>query len=97
MKKKEEPGKRARELFGEISNLQLFINKYSQNFETLTPREVEMLTMVANGEKKSDILQQLEITEAAFSDYQAILQKKLLVQNQADYIKFALAFGLITF
>lgn len=89
--------KRARELFGKVSNLQRFINKFSEKYETLTDREVEILALIANGLKNLEIADQLDISQATVQNHRSSIREKLDIDNQADYIKYALAFGLISF
>lgn len=88
---------RAKELFGKVSNLQRFINKFGERYETLTDREVEILTLVANGFKNPEIAEQLNISRPTVQNHRSSIRKKLDIKNQADYIKYALAFGLVSF
>lgn len=88
---------RAKEIFGKVSNLQRFINKFGERYETLTDREVEILTLVANGFKNPEIAEQLNISRATVQNHRSSVRKKLDIENQADYIKYALAFGLVSF
>lgn len=97
MGKQEELGKRAMELFGKVSNLQRFIQKYEKQYKELTEREIEILTLVAGGMKNLDIAAHLKISRATVQNHRAAIRKKLSINNQADYIKYALAFGLISF
>ncbi len=94
---KEKNNKCARELFGKVSNLQRFINKFSEKYETLSDREVEILALVAGGLKNLKIAEQLDISQATVQNHRSSIRKKLGIDNQADYIKYALAFGLIPF
>lgn len=90
-------GKRTEEYFGKVSNLQLFIEKYEKQFELLTGREEEILTLVVNGFKNAAIGKHLDISQEAVQTYRHTIQAKLSIKNEAGYIKFALAFGLIPF
>lgn len=94
---KEKNSKRAGELVGKVSNLQRFINKFSEKYETLTDKEVEILALVASGLKNLEIAEQLDISRATVQNHRSNIRKKLDIDSQADYIKYALAFGLISF
>lgn len=93
----EKQGKRTKLHFGKVSNLQLFIEKYGNQFELLSDKEKEILTLVANGVKNPAIGKHLEISQEAVQTHRLSIQTKLSVKNEADYIKYALAFGLIPF
>lgn len=95
--RKKEPIKKYETLLGKKSNLQKFINKYEGEFSTLTDREVEILTLIAKGINKPAIAEQLNISRLAVQKRRSSIQSKLEIENQADYIKYALAFGLISF
>ncbi len=97
MNRQEEPWQEAKNFFGETSDLQKFIEKNAQKFEAITLEEEQVLILLAKGETKSQILQQLHIANPIFKKYQNSLQAKLQAKTQIDYIKFALAFGLIPF
>lgn len=97
MEKQDESVKRVTELFGKVSNLQRFIQKYGKQFKELSKREIEILTLVAGGMKNSAIATRLEISRATVQNHRAGIRKKIPIKSQADYIKYALAFGLISF
>lgn len=84
-------------VFKNKSNLHRFINKHAGQFENLTETEVEVLTLVAKGLREIVIARKLEISKMALQNHKESIQQKLLIRNQADYIKYALAFGLIPF
>lgn len=97
MTKKEESLIRSQKLFQDASNLQRFIHKYEEKFNKLTDREIEVLTLVAKGLQNPAIAENLDISRSTVQNHRAGIRKKLAVGSQADYIKFALAFGLISF
>lgn len=97
MKNKKEHEKLARELFGKASSLEEFIYKHSKTFNTLTKREVDVLTLVANGLSSGLIAQNLKIRKKSVQNHRTSINNKLSINSQTDYIKFALAFGLISF
>lgn len=96
MRKKEQI-KKYETLFGKKTVLQQFINKYEKKFNTLTDREVEILTLIAKGINKSAIAERLNISQLAVQNHRLSIQGKLEIESQADFIKYALAFGLVSF
>lgn len=97
MGKDKKSTKRAGKLFGKISNLQKFINKYEKQFKTLSDRELEVLGLIANGIQNPAIAEHLNISRATVQNHRSNIRKKLAIKDQADYIKYALAFGLVSF
>lgn len=97
MDRKEESTKLTRALFGKASNLQRFINKYEKQFKTLSNREIEVLTLIASGNTNPAIARELNISRSTAQNHHFSIRKKLSIRNQADYIKYALAFGLVSF
>lgn len=97
MKKRDKSAKPAVNLFRKASGLRRFINKHEKQFETLTNREVEILTLVANGMQNPAIAQKLNISRTTVQNHRTGIRKKLTINSQPDYIKYAFAFGLISF
>lgn len=97
MKKNGISKRETEQLFGEASNLQRFINKYGKSFKTLTAREVEVLTLIAGELNNAAIAGELGIDRKTVQNYRSSMRRKLAIKNETDYIKFALAFGLISF
>lgn len=81
----------------QLSNIQRIVNAYKKQFDELTNRDVEVLQLIASGMDISAVAKELNITRRAVKNHQINIRKRLPVKNQADYIKFALAFGLISF
>lgn len=94
---KEEQGNQSILYFGNVSNLELFIVKYGEQFKLLTDREKEILTLVANGINNSAIGKNLGISQVEVQSHRFSIQTKLAINNKSGYIKYALAFGLISF
>lgn len=94
---KKEQSKNRNTGFGKPSDLQKFIIKYEEKFNTLTDREVEILTLIAKGINKPAIAQQLDISRLEVQNYRLRIQSKLGIENNSDYLKYALAFSLISF
>ena len=89
--------KETEQLFGKASNLQEFIIKHEKQFKSLTGREMEALTLMAQGLEHTVIAEKLKVKSKTLQNYRNSIQKKLGIQNETGYIKFALAFGLISF
>lgn len=97
MDKSDEPKKRAKVLFNKVSSLQQFVTEHEQQFKTLTKREAEVLTLVASGMNNQTVALKLGISRATVQNHRSGIRQKLAIDSQADYIKYALAFGLIAF
>lgn len=97
MKKNGASKRKIEQLFGKVSNLQLFISKYEKQFESLTVPEVETLTLMAQGVERSVIADKMAINSKTLHGYQSSIRRKLGIKNETDHIKYALAFGLISF
>ena len=97
MKKNGVSKRETERLFGEASNLQQFINKYEGPFKTLTAREIEVLTLIARGLDNIAIAGDLGVRRKTVQNYRSSIRKKLSIKSETDYIKYALAFGLILF
>ncbi|MBI5558453.1 MAG: response regulator transcription factor [Deltaproteobacteria bacterium] len=69
----------------------------SKNFssESLTPRERQILKMVAEGRTSRDIAELLSISTRTVEHHRANLLKKLNISNTADLIKYAIRKGYI--
>lgn len=86
-----------REIPEDASSLEQFTQKYAGIFYKLNKEEVELLTLIAREISDKDILQKLSVSAEDLEERKHNLKEKLSAKNQADYIKFALAFGLISF
>lgn len=78
-----------------MSELEQLRKKSAEQFSTLTNREVEILTMIAMGLKNPGIAKELEISRVTVQNHRAQLRCKLNIENQADFVKYALAYDLI--
>jgi two-component system, NarL family, response regulator NreC len=63
--------------------------------ETLTPREREVLQLVAEGKSSPEIATRLHISHRTVENHRANLMRKLGLQNQAELVLHALRHGLI--
>lgn len=72
-------------------------NQSEHTFDTLTPREKEVLVMVAEGLPNPEIARQLQLSRVTVQNHRANIRQKLNIVSEPDYVKVALAFGLIKF
>ena len=63
--------------------------------ETLTPRQREVLQMVAEGKTNSEIAERLHISPRTVENHRAAVMQKLGIQNQTELIRHAIRHGLI--
>lgn len=63
--------------------------------DTLTPRQREVLQMVAEGMTNSEIAERLHISPRTVENHRAALMQKLGMQNQTELIRHAIRHGLI--
>jgi two-component system response regulator NreC len=63
--------------------------------ETLTPRQREVLQMVAEGKTNGEIAELLHISPRTVENHRAALMQKLGIQNQTELIRHAMRHGLI--
>ena len=63
--------------------------------ETLTPREQEVLTHIAEGLSNNEIADRLVISAKTVDRHRENLMRKLNLHNRVDLVKYALRKGLI--
>lgn len=97
MKKNNAVNGKASGVFSDGSSLERFLKKYATQFRSLTPSEREVLRLIATGTNPRNIARQLNIDIKTVGNYRGSIHKKLAVKNETDCIKYALAFGLISF
>ena len=64
-------------------------------YDTLTTREREVLTLVAEGKTSAEIAALLHLSTRTVETYRRQLMSKLELGNQADLIKYAIKRGLV--
>jgi DNA-binding NarL/FixJ family response regulator len=64
-------------------------------YDTLTPREREVLQLVAEGQSNSEIAARLFISPRTVEDHRANLMRKLGLRNVADIVRYALRRGIL--
>lgn len=72
-----------------------FYNKHKWLFDSLTPREQEVLTCLAKGASNKEVSEQLHISLETVKHHRKLIKSKLQIASQADIIKYAQAFNLI--
>lgn len=82
-------------LIKQMSGLQHFRMKKMFLFETLTNREMEVLALIASGMNNPMIAEELEISRVTVQNHRQNIREKLGIINQAEYVKYAIAFDLI--
>lgn len=65
------------------------------NIEMLTPREREILVMIAGGATSKEIADDLAISHRTVQTHRANMLEKLALKNTAALIKFAVSSGLV--
>lgn len=78
-----------------LASLGRIRQQHEGTFKTLTQREIELLVLVAEGLPNPKIARRLNISRATVQNHRASIRQKLAIGTEADYVKFALAYGLI--
>jgi len=66
------------------------------SFEVLTPRQREVLQLVAEGRTGAEIAQRLSLSQKTVETYRARLVEKLGIRDVAGLVKFAIQRGLVS-
>ncbi len=67
----------------------------SSGGDVLTPREKQILQMVAEGVTSKDIAEKLDISKRTVEHHRANMMKKLNIKRVADLIKYAISKGYV--
>ncbi|EAY30471.1 response regulator transcription factor [Microscilla marina] len=73
----------------------LYVRYNYHKFASLTPREKEIITLLALGYQNNEIGEQLFISKATVEQHRKNLKRKLEIRRFVDLIRFAQAFDLI--
>lgn len=65
-------------------------------YETLTPREREVLQLVAEGLKNTEVAERLFISPRTVESHRAQITRKLGVKNHAELVRFAVDRGIVS-
>lgn len=72
-----------------------FMQQHRSDFEQLTPREREILALVADGAGNPDIAQRLFISRRTVEQHRKNINRKLQTNQLHVLIQYARAFGLL--
>ncbi|MBO6620981.1 MAG: helix-turn-helix transcriptional regulator [Balneola sp.] len=72
-----------------------FIHRYFLHYQSLTSREIEILTLIASGDTNRRISEKLYISKATVKQHRKHIKKKTECRNIVELINFAQAFDLI--
>ena len=72
-----------------------FVRHHSGNFNQLTNREVEVLTLLAEGHNNPTIADELFISRKTVEQHRKNINRKLHVKTFTDIVRYAQAFDLI--
>lgn len=80
-----------------IAGEEYFIRKNFRQFRSLSPRETEVLELIADGFTNKEISHCLFISCETVKQHRKKIKKKTGARNTAELVKFALAFNLTGF
>jgi DNA-binding NarL/FixJ family response regulator len=69
--------------------------KKNSGYETLTPREQEILSLLAEGLPSAEIAEKLFISPKTVKNHRANIMQKLDLHNTMDLVRYAVKLGLI--
>ena len=75
---------------------QIFRGEFSQSPEPLTPREREVVKLVAEGKKNKEIASLLYISIRTVEHHRANIMHKLKLKNASELVKYAIRKGYVT-
>jgi len=81
-----------------VENLFFNLDKEPQEkmpHELLTPRELQVLRMLATGKRLKKIADELSLSLSTVSTYRIRILKKLNLQTNADIIRYSVNYGLL--
>lgn len=82
-------------LMKQMSRLQHFKEQNATLFDTLTEREIEILGLIAEGMDNPAIAEKLNIRRVTVQNHRSHLRSKLNINNQTEFIRYAVAYDLI--
>jgi DNA-binding CsgD family transcriptional regulator len=81
----------------QMNALAEFKRSRSKLYNKLTPREIEILTLLAEGNNNPEIASTLGISRRTVENHRKSINRKLRIRHFRDIIKYALAFALVPF
>lgn len=79
-----------------VRQLQTFKRKRQEKFSRLTPREVEVLTMIVRGNNNPETADLLGISRRTVENHRKSINQKLEIRHQRDLFMYAMAYDLIS-
>lgn len=81
-----------------VGNYLVQLNKglNDQNYSNLTPREKEILRLIAEGHSNRDIASMLFLSPATIQTHRSNIMLKLQVHSRSELTKYAISRGIIT-
>lgn len=79
----------------QVNALKMFKNGHRKEFDTLTPREKEILKLLAESNENPDIAVLLGISRRTVENHRKHINRKLQIRHRKDIIIYALAFDLV--
>lgn len=86
----------SREVAGKTVLKQDQVSEQNQLLEKLTPRQREILTLIADGQSMRDIARNLDISVKTVESHRAQLMDRLDIHELAGLVRFAIKMGLVT-
>lgn len=80
----------------ELVDILIDANSTQLDPSVLTPREFQILKLLANGKANSEIALQLSMSKNTLSNHRNHILKKLHLNNNADLTRFAIKNGLLS-
>jgi len=68
---------------------------HEHNMNDLTPREQEVLTLLADGESNAEIAEELSISPKTVSRHRENIMRKLNLHSRTELVKYAIRKGII--
>lgn len=78
-------------------SLEQFKRSEQAAFNSVTAREKEVLSLVAEGLDNPAVAAELGLSRITVQNHRAAIRRKLGITSEAGYVKYALAFDLIHF
>ena len=80
---------------GKVLREYKFIHRYFLHYQSLTPREIEVLILIASGDTNKRVSEKLFISKATVKQHRKHIKKKTECKTITELVKFAQAFDLI--
>lgn len=81
--------------FKRICNQEKFKEAHQLRFSRLTPREMEITTLIVQGYRTLQIAEQLFISRYTVEQHRKNINRKLKVHASSQLVQYALAFDLV--